>query len=750
MTEQKMSFLRSFYDAVCEKENIDLKDYILEGYEFDDYKSIECKMSLETAGELGYKLFQIYDCKSLFRTVLTVMLNLRLYNQIATMVSKALVNAHFSEPPYNSTQYVYSAEERYFDRFLEMLRTADIDLHDHFAILLAPLAASSVPELKIWIRPSMELIYKIAGKDFAYLIKKIEETEYSFEGYKALIHYDADYVLDKLIDNLLHVRGVNRTEYRAFLTMHKAKVVTKISKFLDDDNIFVKEGAIRMLLCFKHDSDIHEILYQIFLSEKSKTLRSLIGRECGFTEQPIDFSELELLRKYSESEHGSRSSFKGYPEICYNDNTPIESKTLKFIIKFLSAADKSPVQKFSLKGIKNYITSDSLQDFAAFAAKSADPVKDKWLSYFISLFGSDSTVNELWTRVKTDKKAKNLFVRTLFLSDTRTAQVLLLDSCKHKALRTSAMAGLESAAKLNGVEIDDIVDRYIPDYLKNLEFTDNVNNVKFYGDVSNLAFIVKDRKGRLTDIENLPLKVKKEALRIKKKIDREIVAQAERFYDAFMLGREYSAAQFEKNILGNKLMSRIAETLVFAEYREEAASQIFTVLNQQPVTAGFIKNPIELRGLKIKLLHPVESENWQNISKAFPIQPFKQLQRMPFEITEQEVYANAIVRFRGSSQDKEAFLSNAKKYGWKYSERADKRECIYRITQGKLIELLFSTNVYTRPVITLAEAKFYDSSLIAKSLGQYVLSGTNNIHITEIDKRLLSETIYDIYRMIKE
>lgn len=750
MTEQKMSFLRSFYNSVCETENIDLKDYILEGYEFDDYQSIVCRMSLETAGELGYKLFQIYDCRSLFKTVLTVMLNLKLYNQIATMVSKALVNAHFSEPPYNSTQYIYSAEERYFDRFLEMLRTADIDLHEHFSILLAPLASSSCPELKVWIRPSMELIYKIACKDFGYLIRKIEESEYSFEGYKALIHYDADYVLDKLIDNLLHVRGVNRTEYRAFLSNHKAKVVTKISAFLDDDDIFVKEGAIRMLLCFKHDSDIHEILYQIFLSEKSKTLRSLIGRECGFVEKPIDFSTRELLIKHSETELGSRSSFKGYPDICYKDNTPIESKTLKFIIKFLSAADKTPVQKYSLKEIRNYISPDSLQEFAAYAAKTADPAKDKWLSFFVALFGSDSTINELFLRIKTDKKAKNLFVRALFLSDTQSAQLLLLDSCKHKSLRTSAMASLESAAKLNSVEIEDIVDRYIPDYLSNLEFTDNINNVKFYGDVSNLAFIVKDRKGRLVDIENLPLKVKKEALRIKKKIDKEIVAQAERFYEAFMMGREYSSAQFEKNILSNKLMSRIAETLVFSEFKGETASQIFTVLNQNPVTAGFTKTAVELRGLKIKLLHPVESESWQNIAKAFPIQPFKQMQRIPFEITEQEIYANAIVRFKGSSQDKEAFLSTAKRYGWKYSERADKRECVYKITQGKLIELLITTNVYTRPVITLGEAKFYDASLVSKSLGQYVLSGTNNIHITEIDKRLLSETIYDIYRMIKE
>lgn len=473
------------------------------------------------------------------------------------------------------------------------------------------------------------------------------------------------------------------------------------------------------------------------------------------------------------------------PEVKYEDGKVISKDVLIYLISKYSLeniVEKNFVAERVIKKCnKQDLDAIGLEILSNWVSDGAD-IKKKWVLSLISAVGGFNVVNALKDQIDIwSKSARGAIacetIKALALNGSDEA-LMILDTIsrkfKHKQIKKSAGEAFISAAKMLKLTEEDLADKIIPD----LDFNIKGERVFDYGSRSftvtlgvDFSLKIEDNNGKT--MKNLPKASKtddelraKEALlefkAMKKQIKTVVSTQTLRLEMAFSSNRLWSKKTWEKLFVRNPIMHNFSLGLVWGVYEDGKLKNTFRYMEDGSFNTKDEEEYEFLEEVYIGLVHPLEMdketlEDWKQQFEDYEIvQPFPQLQRKIYRITEEEKKMKVIERFAGTKINGLSLVGKLTKMGW-YRGSVQDGGCYYQFYKedekvgiGAELQFDYLGVGYENEETTIYELIFYKASTVER--GSYVydeVTEENTILPSKVPERFFSEILYDVDRALE-
>ena len=105
-------------------------------------------------------IFQLNEYVPAVCNLIKMFLAVKHYTGVVTFMEKLFV-AHVGSSIYNSKNKEYSHRERFFDRFIEVIKNTDLTLADYLPFLFAIVEDDDATVLSVWLAPCLEYLQNI-------------------------------------------------------------------------------------------------------------------------------------------------------------------------------------------------------------------------------------------------------------------------------------------------------------------------------------------------------------------------------------------------------------------------------------------------------------------------------------------------------------------------------------------------------------------------------------------------------------
>lgn len=116
--------------------------------------------------EFGRALFETADNTAMLLPAVNSMLTAKQYDEICAIMQCSFINSHYYGNKYSSNLLSATIEERYFDRFMEILIGLGISENLYAPMFLYAMNPATTTPAKNWRRPAYEYFLKAAYKDY--------------------------------------------------------------------------------------------------------------------------------------------------------------------------------------------------------------------------------------------------------------------------------------------------------------------------------------------------------------------------------------------------------------------------------------------------------------------------------------------------------------------------------------------------------------------------------------------------------
>ena len=366
--------------------------------------------------------------------------------------------------------------------------------------------------------------------------------------------------------------------------------------------------------------------------------------------------------------------------LCYSANAGVISSAAKTVADMLNSDD---VEKFASEVFGRWIASGAA-------------AKDKWILYFASLHGGNEMITTLMHYIK--EWADNMrgaiaseAVKALALNGS-SAALMNVDSMarkfKNRQVRSTAESALNSAAEQLGITSEELADRIVPD----MGFDDKMCRTFDYGKRQFKVYLTPDLeieifngekkvktmpKPGANDDSEIAEKSYAEFKDMKKQMKNVVTNQKARLEYVLMCDRKWTAENWEKLFVKNPVMHCFAIGLIWGIYEDGKLVSSFRYLDDGSFTTSD-EDEFEIpENASIGLVHPIELEKdeletWKEQLSDYEItQPFPQLSRQVFRMTDEEKNQTECMRFDGMDIMNYTLLSKMTKFGWYKGDAQD-------------------------------------------------------------------------------
>ncbi|WP_017210629.1 DUF4132 domain-containing protein [Clostridium beijerinckii] len=606
------------------------------------------------------------------------------------------------------------------------------------------------------------------------LNKTLEETKSA----KILIEYlgDSSKVVKETVIKLLSSSKIKQQ-----------MVITSLSS----KKQAVRESAVKVLLK-SSDEKALRALNKALEVEKSEKIKALI-RDALNLESDLEENneELDILKyckqglkgnkaatlrwlncdtltkvKFKDSEAYAESEIIKYMLVCYA--SCIEIGLSSEALKVGELLDKKDLSKLALEILQRWLDA---------GAES----KKKWVLPFASVYGDYEVISllkkniEEWPKNSRGAIASEA-VRALALNGSNEA-LIIVDNIsrkfKFKQVKNAAASALKFAAEQMGIDIEELSDRIVP----NLGFDVRGERIFDYGDRKFIASLTSELTLEITDesgkkLKSLPAPAKKddevkakeasaEFKNLKKQLKTVANIQAIRLEMALSSNRKWTKESWIKLFVENPIMHKFAIGLVWGIYKDNVLTDSFRYMEDGSFNTKD-EEEYELEdGMIIGIVHPIElnSEDtalWKEQFENYEIkQPFEQLNREIFTVTEEERNRNTIERFGGVMLNGLSLLGKLTDFGWIRGAIGDGGGyyAFYKEDNNHKVEvgLNFSgvSVGYESEEVTVYDLCFYKLGTMSKYA--YINEKTqkqNTISIGTLPERFFSEILYQVSRAL--
>ncbi len=459
-----------------------------------------------------------------------------------------------------------------------------------------------------------------------------------------------------------------------------------------------KTEKLMSYLVFANVDSTQQTLWDYFQKETDNSVRELmlpIVKRIFYTTS-FDLEKVNELVQFAVDRDAYKKGLKGgildfdqLPDIYLENGDKLDENQVKFLVYRMSMI-KVMQSDTEAKLLINHIDKTKSTEFAkaileAFLAKGA-PAKQKYIMCLAGILGDESLLDflkKLFRDLHDGKRLKmaQYVISTIAMIGTdkalRHVEYISRKYKRKASLEAAAIEALENAAEEMGIDIYELSDRIIPDFgFDGLYKTIDVGGEEYRIFVANdfkLQFITEDGKIRKSVPKAASKELKTELKTIQKEIREVNRAQKERLEQYMVLERRWILEDWTKFYLMNPVMFIYASTLLWGVFDDKNELQKLFYVDEDASLLDIEDDEIDIENGKIGIIHPLrlsdkQKSDWNAKFYEYEIaQPFEQLNRPSFALSESEKTAKKIVRYdgKGASKGNQATQGHFERRGWR-------------------------------------------------------------------------------------
>lgn len=557
-----------------------------------------------------------------------------------------------------------------------------------------------------------------------------------------------------------------------------------VIKLLDSSKVAERELAVRVLQIWNKPEN-KEALKNTLEKEKSEKIRTLIMSVLNMEESGgnSSISKEELIKQALKCNRKRTLAWAyetPFSMVHKKDKSLAEEEYLQAILGFYAAMSPCGISKEAallaeeLDTIEFAVYVNELFDKWLEAGADA---KKRWVLYAASIHGGIDIIKKLQHHIQEwAKNARGAIagdaVQAMALSPQPQA-LLIVDGIarkfKHKQVKAAASKALDFAAAELGLTRAQLEDKIVPD----LGFNEKMERIFDYGErkftvtiTTALELEIAGENGK--KVKNLPVPGQKddsqkaaaayaEYKAMKSQLKTVVSSQKERLEAALSSARQWTSTEWQALFVKNPIMHQFAIGLIWGVYEGAQLIQSFRYMEDGSFNTAQEEEYDIPDDAKVGLVHPIELSDqekaaWTEQLDDYEIkQPFTQLRRKSYVITEEEKGQKRLERFGGYVVNALSLSGKLQKYGWYKGSVLDAGGFydFYREDPdlGIGAELHFSGTyvaVFDEDV-TLYEVIFYKAGTIER--GSYVYDEAEDkdtFFLEEVPERYFSEIVLQL------
>lgn len=552
------------------------------------------------------------------------------------------------------------------------------------------------------------------------------------------------------------------------------------------------------------DEEIKTTLEALLEKEKSIKVKNkiyeILGHEDTDTSSDNEGS-LSLLEYCSKKLNKSKRSkikwtdIASLPPIRYQDKEEtIDQVIYEYLLTVYSDTDGITLneegQRITKELNKKDLANVALHLLTRWLDLNAE-AKKKWVLIFCATYGDSRTVMVLQDKIKKWPEMSRgtmatYAVKALGLNGSDEA-LFFLDGIrlkfKFKQVKNAAAEALSIAATELGIDPEELSDKLVP----TLGFDEEGTLVFDYGTRKFTVRLSKDLtlevfKEDGKKMKNLPAVGKNDDQEkgtearenfklLKKQLKTVMTGQRDRLEFALSTMRYWKAEQWTNLFVKNHLMHKFAESLIWGIYVDGQLKESFRYMDDGTFNT-YDEDELELKECmeshgstaSIGLVHPIELEDevleaWKEQLEDYEItQPFPQIERQLYKVTDEEVKRKTIERFGGYTLGGLSLVGKLSKLGWYRGSIQDAGcyDTYYKEIGSVGVQLNFSylwvgMTAYDQEETVIYEYVFYKAGGVRR--GSYIYDNVSYetlINPGDVPQRIFSEIAYDLHTVTEK
>lgn len=525
-------------------EDFNCEDFISKQIDIEKIRDIKLKenaqreICIQQISDLILQLRNyIYALSNFVRMLLSCNLEQELY-----LFVKRLFIGQIGQIKYVSFKNNYTFEERFFDKFVEIVKNCDVERELYLPFVLKAFESEKSDVLYIWKRPAIEFMQKFFN----------ENEEWTLEYLSS--HKDQKYSILAMITDFNTPKGIkllfedfktdtcdeNRVAH--ILKKYKRETFFELDKRILDVNEN-KENLLEILFMFGQDTEAITRLKEIYDHEDDEAIKNSIAEKLDLMENVSNKSEKQFCylakKKIKEPQERTLGLVFDKCQVKFKDGKLADNYVYSYIIE-LFKQEKVLYKLKNLEYLFDLFDKQSLVDFSSKVFENLKKKEDikcaKWAIRMACLLSDENG-------------AKNLTSFSIFLlENNRVKEAKYLIECLCYCGKIEAIEALKSS---NIIKIEEE------------NFADNMMNI-----IEKKSNITKDMLADrvvLGRVDNITLK-----------------QQQDRLYDDFINDRKYSVEYFDF-LSKNEPFKTLFERVIFGEYRFGRLNNAFYMKNGEKV-----------------------------------------------------------------------------------------------------------------------------------------------------------------------
>lgn len=683
-------------------------------------KSIENKcLDLNSVINLNSLIFQLNNYTAAICNLTHLFLIAKKYNEVYALVSKIFV-AHIGNKPYTS-KTISSAEERSFDRLVEIVSTANIS-SIYFVEFMVEIQKNRFLPYNAWRKPALEYLQNFFVENEEWLINFVAlNPNYKYQTYGAILNFNTNKGIDLLVKDYATNPNCDKEQVLALLKDFKRDVILYSDNILAQHTPCLDVAIVNILLEMSSDSEIMARVQDLYSANKSPEIKAAISTKLGISNTMNIRTEKQFLyaakRKIKEPQ--GRSLGVPFDKFTLRTVSGIEATDVEFsFIIFLFKEEKNLQNLYKLKVLENIFVKEDLQAFAhklfeTLKAKT-DILEAKWCVRMFALLSANSKLDETF----------NLL--TSLLNQGRNKEANYLIDCLIFSKRIEIIDFIKVSLEEQQQLVNDNLNRYI-------ETISNCLNLH-PEDIKDMLVPNQFSVG-------------------------EFDIQRDRLFKAFIAGKTYPLALFKKMFLENKIYNKLAANLVFGEYRFNRVHNAFIIVDKsfkyivgKSIYEGSIDKDSDIT---LGIIHPLDIDfKFQPAINYFPYPTFDQFKPAKFSATDHSISATTVNRFVGVMINPQKFLNYALNKGFKPNKHDDETEFTSIVHVFPMLNILAEVE-FQKPIRSdslynsLSNICFYKLSDTLQSQNKLLTEKANALAIHTLPNRYFNHILSIIFEASK-
>lgn len=597
----------------------------------------EKALDAEKIKNLVSLIFQMTDYVPVLCNLTHLFLLAKKYEELYFLINKIFL-AHIGQKRYLSTTAT-TPQQKSFDRLVEIVMTANIAKEPFLEFLLATEAATN-RIYSVWQQPALEYLQNFFWENENWLMHFVAQNpEKKYSTYSAILNCNTTKGIDLLFNDYITTTNPNKEAIVVELKNFKRETILYIDTVLPKTNPETELKIVELLLDMTSDNEVMSRIQEIYATTKNSATKELISSSLGICNTINIRTEKQFLYAARRKIKDPQERTLGVPFDHFSLRTKsgvIADNTVFSFIIFLFKEEKNLRNLYKLQILENIFEKEDLQTFASALFErlksKGDILQAKWCVRMFALLCNSSQINQTFN-----------FLTTLLHQD-RTKEAMYLILCLIYSKKIEIIDFIKISLEENQLLIKEHLDELITTISNTLNLHEE--------DIKDMLVPNQFSVG-------------------------EFDIQRDRLFSAFIAGKTYPPQIFCKMFLENKIYNKLAQNLVFGEYRGGKLYNAFVLDGDEGhyIVGKTIFEDDQSKDADITLgiIHPLDCDfKFDKAINYFPSPTFNQFEPARFSAENLSISVTTVSRFMGMIIKPQKFLQYAFANGFRPNK--DKNE----------------------------------------------------------------------------